>query len=166
VVITCLLAPKVLGLFGADYAQYSTLLILLLVGTIPNTLTDLAMASLRVQRRLVAVAAITVTGSSMTTGGAFLLWLLIPQWGITGAGVSALASSVIIATTLAVLLFYRYRVNTRTAGTAGDSSACVDDEPPLVVAPLAEVSLLSPVVAFGPPADESPPENTVRSGRL
>jgi O-antigen/teichoic acid export membrane protein len=166
VVITCLLASKVLGLFGADYAHYSTLLVLLLVATIPNTLTDLAMASLRVQRRLVPVAVITVTGSAITTGGALLLWLLMPQWGITGAGVSALASAVIIATTLAGMLFYRYRVSARTAGTAGDSPAGVAGEPPLVVAPLAEVSLLSPVVAFAPLADESPPENTVRSGRL
>jgi O-antigen/teichoic acid export membrane protein len=165
VVITCLLAPKVLGLFGADYAQYSTLLILLLVGTIPNTLTDLAMASLRVQRRLVAVAAITVTGSSMTTGGALLLWLLMPHLGITAAGWAALASPVIVATTLAVLWHYLSRVSARTAGTAGDSPACVAGEPPLVIAPPADVSLLSPVVAFAPPADESPPKNTHRSGR-
>jgi O-antigen/teichoic acid export membrane protein len=166
VVITCLLASKVLGLFGADYAHYSTLLVLLLVSTIPNTLTDLALASLRVQRRLVAVAAITLTGSAITTGGALLLWLLMPQFGITGAGVSALASAVIIATTLVGMLIYRYRVSARTAGTAGDSPAGVAGEAPLVVTPLADVSLLAPVAAFGPPADESPPENTVRSGRL
>ena len=79
VVITCLLASKVLGLFGADYAHYSTLLVLLLVATLPDTLTDLAVASLRVQRRLVAVAAITVTGAAITTGGALLLWLLMPS---------------------------------------------------------------------------------------
>jgi O-antigen/teichoic acid export membrane protein len=165
VVIICLLASKVLGLFGADYAHYSTLLVLLLVATLPHALTDLVLASLRVQRRLVAVAAIMVTGSAITTGGAVLLWLLMPQWGITGAGVSALASGVTIATTLAVILFYRYRVAARTAGTAGDSNACVDGEPPVVVALLADASLLSPVVAFAPPANESPPENTVRSGR-
>jgi O-antigen/teichoic acid export membrane protein len=165
VVIICLLASRVLGLFGADYAHYSTLLVLLLVATVPNTLSDLAVAGLRVQRRLVAVAAIMVTGSAITTGGALLLWMLVPQWGITGAGVSALASGVIIATTLAVILFYRYRVAARTAGTAGDSNACVDGEPPVVVAPLADASLPSPVVAFAPPADDSPSEIADRSGR-
>lgn len=167
VVITCLLASKVLGLFGADYARYSTLLVLLLVATLPNTLTDLALANLRVQRRLVAVAAITVTGSAITTGGALLLWLLMPQWGITGAGVSALASAVIIAITLAVILLYRYRVSVRTAGTAGDSPAYVADEPRGVIAfaAPADDSLLAPVVAFAPLADESPPENTDRGGR-
>ena len=92
VVITCLLASKVLGLFGADYAHYSTLLVLLLVATLPDALTNLAVAILRVQRRLVAVAAITVTGAAITIGGALLLWLLMPHLGITGAGWSALAS--------------------------------------------------------------------------
>lgn len=162
VVITCLLASKVLGLFGADYAHYSTLLVLLLVATVPNTLTDLAVASLRVQRRLVAVAVITVTGSAITTGGALLLWMLVPQWGITGAGVSALASAVIMATTLSVILFYRYRVGARTAG---DSPACVEGELPLVIAPTGNVARLSPVVAFAPPADDSPLEIADRSGR-
>jgi O-antigen/teichoic acid export membrane protein len=162
-VITCLLAPKLLGLFGAGYADYSTLLILLLVATLPNTLTDLALASLRVQRRLVVVAAITVAGSTITTGGAVLLWMLVPQWGITGAGVSALASAVIIATTLCVILFYR-KVKAGSAGTRYDSPALVAGEVPVVAAPLAEVSLVLPATTFAEPADESSSENTVRSG--
>ena len=163
VVITCLLAPKVLGIFGADYANYSTLLVLLLVATFPNTLTDLALASLRVQRRLVHVAAITVAGSTMTTGGALLLWILMPQWGITGAGVSALASSLIVATVIAVM-WHRTR---SSAGTAGDSPTPVAGEPPLVidVGNSADDSLLLPVVSFAPSADQSPPERTDPSGR-
>jgi len=162
VVITCLLAPKVLGLFGADYTRYSTLLVLLLVATLPNTLTDIALASLRVQRRLVAVAAITVTGSAMTIGGSLLLWMLMPQWGITGAGVAALASSVIIPITLAVVFFYRNRVSARTSRTAGDTPACVADGLPSVIAVVspADELLLSPVIAFAAPADESPAEST------
>jgi O-antigen/teichoic acid export membrane protein len=165
VVITCLMARKVLSLFGADYANYSTLLVLLLLATFPNTLTDLALASLRVQRRLVAVAAITVTGSSMTTGGAFLLWMLMPQWGITGAGVSALASSLIVATTLAVIWHYRYRVTARTASIAGDSAVYVTDEPRSVIAFPADELLLAPVVAFAPLTDEPPAESADQGGR-
>jgi O-antigen/teichoic acid export membrane protein len=163
VVITCLLASKVLALFGADYARYSTLLVLLLVATFPNTLTDIALAGLRVQRRLVAVAGITVTGSAITTGGSLLMWLLVPQWGITGAGVAALASAVIIATTLAVVvLLHRNRAGERTWDAAGDSAASVAEGPRSVisVASPAEEFLLSPVVAFAAPTDESPPENT------
>jgi O-antigen/teichoic acid export membrane protein len=165
VAVTCLLASKVLGLFGADYANYRTLLVLLLVSTIPEAVINLAVAILRVQRRLVAVAAVTVTTAAITISGALLLWLLMPHLGITGAGWSTLASGVIVATTLPVMWHYRSRVSARTAGTAGDSPACVAGEPPLVIAPPADVSLLSPVVAFAPPADESPPENTHRSGR-
>ena len=69
VAITCLLASKVLGLFGADYAHYSTLLVLLLLSTLPDALINVAVAILRVQRRLVAVAAVTVTGAAITLGG-------------------------------------------------------------------------------------------------
>lgn len=166
VVITCLLAPKVLGVFGADYARYSTLLVLLLLATLPNTLVDLALASLRVQHRLVAVAAITVTGSVMVTGGSFLLWLLVPQWGITGAGVATLATSLILALTLAVIWLYQHRVSAPTAGSADDSPARVADEPSsMIVADPADELLLSPVVAFAPPVDESVPENTDCSRR-
>ena len=157
VVITCLLASKVLGLFGADYANYSTLLVLLLVATVPNTLTDLAMASLRVQRRLVPVAAITVTGSAITTGGALLLWMLVPQWGITGAGVSALASAVIIATTLAVMLLYRNR------------SARAPRAPPAIHPPVSPMShaLSSPspsprTIRYFPLSSPSPCPRTIR----
>jgi O-antigen/teichoic acid export membrane protein len=149
VVITCLLASKVLGLFGADYAHYSTLLVLLLVCTLPDALINVAVAILRVQRRLVAVAAVTVAGAAMTIGGA---WLLMPRLGIIGAGWSALASQAVVATTLAVMWHYRSLVSARTARTAGDSPACVAGGPP-------------PVVAFAPPADDSPPENTDRGGR-
>jgi hypothetical protein len=165
VAVTCLLASKVLGLFGADYANYRTLLVLLLLSTLPDAVINVAVAILRVQRRLVAVAAVTVTGAVITIGGALLLWLLMPHLGITGAGWSTLASGVIIATTLAVMWHYPSRVSARTAGTGGDSPACVAGEPPLDIAPLPDVSLLAPVVAFASPADESPPEGTDPSGR-
>jgi len=86
----------------------------------------------------------------------------MPQWGITGAGVAALASSLIIATALAVVLLYRNRLSARTSSTAGDSPACVADAPRSVmaIAGPADELLLSPVVAFALPADGSPPENT------
>jgi O-antigen/teichoic acid export membrane protein len=151
VVITCLLASKVLGLFGADYADHSTLLVLLLMATLPDALISVAVATLRVQRRLVAVASVTVTGAAITIGGALLLWLLMPHLGITGAGWAALASAVIVATTLAVVWQYRSLVSARTARTASDSPACVAGGPP-------------PVAAFTPPY-VLPPENRDRSER-
>jgi O-antigen/teichoic acid export membrane protein len=165
VAVTCLLASNVLGVFGADYANYGTLLVLLLVATLPDAVINVGVAILRVQRRLVAVAVVSVTGAAVTVGGALLLWILMPQLGITGAGWSTLASGVIIATTLVVMWPYLSRAGARTAGTAGDSPACVVGESPVVAAPVADVSLLAPVVAFASPADESPPESTDPSGR-
>ncbi len=164
-VITCLLAPKILGLFGSDYARYSTLLVLLLVASLPNTLTDLALASLRVQRRLVAAAAIAVAGSTMTIGGSLLLWFQVPQWGITGAGVAALGAALIIASTLGIVMFYRRRVSARAVNALGDPFPPSADETPGVDAPLAEVSLLSHA-APGQLPDESPPGQTIRSGHV
>jgi O-antigen/teichoic acid export membrane protein len=109
VVIACLLASKVLGLFGADYARYSPLLVLLLLSTFPDALINVAVAILRVQRRLVAVSAVTVTAAVLTIGGS---WLLMPHLGIIGAGVAALTSEAIVATTLAVMWYRRSLIST------------------------------------------------------
>jgi O-antigen/teichoic acid export membrane protein len=163
-VITCLLAPKILGMFGANYAQYSALLVLLLLTAIPDALINVVVAILRVQRRLVAVATVTVMGATITIGGS---WLLMPHLGINGAGWAALATPVILAAMLAVMWHYRSLVDARTARTAVDSSVVVDDGPPPVVAfaPSTDVSLLSPVGAIPPPADDPPPKNTHPSAR-
>ena len=66
----------------------------LLLATIPDALINIVMAILRVQRRLVAVAAVTVTGAISTIGGS---WLLMPHLGVNGAGWAVLATSVILA---------------------------------------------------------------------
>lgn len=92
--VTCLLAPQVLGLFGADYAHHSFLLVLLLVATLPDAVVNLSVAVLRVQRRLMLAAAVTVTAAVIALGGA---WLLMPRLGITGAAWAVLASAVIVA---------------------------------------------------------------------
>ena len=111
--VTCLLARQVLGFFGPDYAQYSTLLILLLLATFPDALINVAVAMLRVQRQLVAVSFLTVTGAVLTIGGA---WALMPHLGITGAGWAALASQLIVAAVLAFVGYRRYLISTRSAG--------------------------------------------------
>ena len=128
VVITCLLASKVLGVFGADYAHHSTLLILLLLSSFPDALMNVAVAMLRVKRRLVAVAAVSVMGATLTIGGS---WLLMPHLGIIGAGWAVLGSQAIAGTTLAVLV-HRSRVPTRTASSTGKPVA---DVPAVALAP-------------------------------
>jgi O-antigen/teichoic acid export membrane protein len=124
VVITCLLAPKVLGLFGADYARYSPLLVLLLLSTFPDAVINVTVAILRVQRRLVAVAAVTVTAAALTIGGS---WLLMPHLGIIGAGWAALASEAIVASALAATWYHRSLISGRTARSADGPHACVAD---------------------------------------
>jgi O-antigen/teichoic acid export membrane protein len=126
VVITCLLAPQILGIFGADYAHYSVLLIVGLLSTLPDALVNVAVAVLRVQRRLVAVAAISVSGASIGIG---MSWLLMPRLGIMGAAWAALASPTIVVTALAAMGFYQWLINVRAAASAAKLRARVTEEP-------------------------------------
>jgi O-antigen/teichoic acid export membrane protein len=90
VVVTCPLAPWLLGLFGADYRRYgSTLLILLVLASLPDAVTSVAVSVLRLQRRLAQAAAL-----SMVTAIVFLLgsWFAFPNLGITSAGWSQLVA--------------------------------------------------------------------------
>jgi O-antigen/teichoic acid export membrane protein len=110
VILGCLLASRLLGMFGTGYAQHSTLLVLLLLTTFPDALINVSIAVLRVQRRLIAVAAVTVTVAIFSIGGS---WLLMPILGINGAGWAALASELAVATTLAVMWCRRGLISTR-----------------------------------------------------
>jgi O-antigen/teichoic acid export membrane protein len=126
VVIACLLSSEILGFFGPEYAQYSALLVLGLLATFPDALINLVVAMLRVQRRLVAVAAITVSGAAISIG---MSLLLMPHLGIMGAGWAALASPTIVVTVLTAMGFYRWLVSVRTAANAARLRARVADEP-------------------------------------
>jgi len=126
VVVACLLAPKILGLFGAEYAPHSALLVLGLLATFPDALINVAVAMLRVQRRLVAVAAISVAGATISIG---LAWVLMPHLGIMGAGWAALASPMIVATTLTAIVCHRSFSGTRTVGHADTTAADVVEKP-------------------------------------
>jgi O-antigen/teichoic acid export membrane protein len=163
VVVTCLLASRVLGLFGADYAQHSLLLILLLVAAIPDAVINLTVAILRVQRRLVAVAAVTVTGSTMIICGALVL---MPYLGIAAAGWAAIGAPLILVAALAVILGLRRPSRGDTAGTlAGSPAAAADDSLPVAAfATPRDVQFPPPVVAFATPAEDSARDHARRSG--
>lgn len=124
VVITCLLADKVLGMFGADYAAYSPLLILLLLSTFPDAVINVAIAILRVQNRLSVVAALTIVGAITSIGGA---WMLMPHFGIFGAGLSVMASQTIMAIAFAVVV--HKLPGFVSASSDGDTKVCGTDEP-------------------------------------
>ena len=102
VLIAAVLAREVLSLFGAGYAHYSVLLILLLISAFPDALINLALTALRVQSRLRAVAVVTAAGAVITIGGT---WVLIPRMGAFGAAAALLTSQAIIATILALMVF-------------------------------------------------------------
>lgn len=124
VLITCLLAKEVLGVFGADYADYSPLLILLLLSTFPDALINVAIAVLRVQGRLAVVAALTIAGGTVSLVGA---WLLMPHLGIFGAGLAVFISQIIVAIAVTVV-GYRFLVATRPAVADETLPVGSDDE--------------------------------------
>lgn len=121
VIVTSLLASEILGLFGADYAQHSTLLVVLLLSAFPVAVIELAVTILRVRRKLAEVAAMTVTDALLTMT---LAWLLMSHFGILGAGLATLGTSLIVATTVAAIAFRRSRAQQRpSAVPAVDAQA-------------------------------------------
>ncbi|MGE2836543.1 hypothetical protein [Mycobacterium sp. SMC-4] len=115
VTITCLFAKQILSIFGPGYADYSFLLIMLLLATFPDALINVAMTILRVQQRLAVIALFTVTGATISIGGS---WLLMPHFGALGAGVAVLTAQVVTAILFTVGGLYRFR-----AAQGADKSA-------------------------------------------
>ena len=118
VLLTCLFAKEVLSFFGPDYADYSPLLIVLLLSTFPDALINMTVAILRVQHRLAVVAAVTVAGATMSIVGA---WLLMPHLGIFGAGVAVFGSQMIVATAFAVMGPLRFLVHGESADAPSEA---------------------------------------------
>ncbi|HLZ70246.1 MAG TPA: hypothetical protein VKV26_10110 [Dehalococcoidia bacterium] len=93
-----LFGPWLLGLLGHDYAAHGgTLMRLLALNEIPNSLVSLYFSIARVQRRTRDIA--------LVQGGISLVFLtllfaLLPVYGITGAGVAAVVSQGAAATVL------------------------------------------------------------------
>ncbi len=90
-----LLAPWVLGLFGAGYATHGALILeLLAVATLPKAVTEIYLGALRAQSRTSLIALIQGVRCVLVLGLALGLTRLV---GIAGAGVAVLASQVIVA---------------------------------------------------------------------
>lgn len=115
VILTCVLSREVLGLFGAGYAGYAPVLVLLLLSTFPDALINVALAVLRVRRRLAIVAAVTAVGAVVTIGGT---WLLLPPLGVGGAIVALYLSQAIVSAMLAAELSHQRPARTRRNGHA------------------------------------------------
>lgn len=99
--VLLLAAGPVLRVFGENYADDAALLLrLFAISLIPYTVATLAVAFDRVRERFATALVITGTGTVATIA---LDLVLIPAWGISGAGVGwlggqALAAAVALAT--------------------------------------------------------------------
>ena len=90
----------ILGLFGPGYAQHSyVLLALLAVSAIPDAITNVYTAVLRVEQRFRAA---TVLNVGMGLGALLLAWWLLPPVGVAGAGIAWLVAQVAGSAAVAV----------------------------------------------------------------
>ncbi|MDQ3890524.1 MAG: lipopolysaccharide biosynthesis protein [Actinomycetota bacterium] len=102
-VITLLVVPgmalmaafgdTVLGLFGSEYAEHGTALLLLLVASaVPDGITNVYVTRLRVQHKLGRAATLNV---GMAVVALTLAWPLLGRMGIAGAGVAWLVAQML-----------------------------------------------------------------------
>ncbi len=92
---------EILGIFGPGFAAHGTVLLLVLVlAAVPDAVTSLAVAVLRVHRRVRAAAGLNAAMSALTLAGT---WFLLPATGIVGAGLAFGAAQALGA--LAVMPF-------------------------------------------------------------
>ncbi|MGW3990978.1 lipopolysaccharide biosynthesis protein [Streptomyces sp. NPDC004830] len=94
-------APWILRLFGPGYAEHgTTLLRLLALSALPNLVFSVAVDVLRARRRMRLVVGLQVALCVLVLG---LVRLLLPVFGVTGAGLAWLAAECLIAAPLLVL---------------------------------------------------------------
>jgi O-antigen/teichoic acid export membrane protein/thymidylate kinase len=97
-ILLMVLAPYLLALFGDGYADNgTTLLRLLVLGSVPNLILSLAVSVSRVQRRLGRALAALGTEAVVTLASAAPL---IHALGVTGAGVAWVGAECVVATGL------------------------------------------------------------------
>ncbi|MGH3840173.1 MAG: lipopolysaccharide biosynthesis protein [Pseudonocardiaceae bacterium] len=80
------LGRPVLSLFGAGYAEHGyVLLMVLAASSVPDAVTNIAVAILRVRGRLRLSAVLNLVMAVLALAGA---WVLLPSLGVAGAGVA------------------------------------------------------------------------------
>ncbi|MFF5840265.1 lipopolysaccharide biosynthesis protein [Streptomyces massasporeus] len=93
-------APWILQLFGPGYAEHgTTLLRLLALSALPNLVFSVAVDVLRARRRMRLVVGLQIALCVLVLG---LVHLLLPVFGVTGAGIAWLAAECLIATPLLI----------------------------------------------------------------
>ncbi|MFI7137321.1 lipopolysaccharide biosynthesis protein [Streptomyces massasporeus] len=93
-------APWILRLFGPGYAEHgTTLLRLLALSALPNLVFSVAVDVLRARRRMRLVVGLQIALCVLVLG---LVHVLLPVFGVAGAGVAWLAAECLIATPLLI----------------------------------------------------------------
>jgi len=100
VAVVVVIAPWLLGLLGPGYAgQGTTLLRLVALSALPHLVTGLYVNLARARR---AIRPVILTYAALGAGVVGLTALLVPGWGVTGAGAAWLLTQTALATVLAV----------------------------------------------------------------
>jgi O-antigen/teichoic acid export membrane protein len=119
VAVVVLLAPYLLSLFGASYADRSTAVLrLLAIGVLPNFVIILSVSIARVRRRLGRAVVALGTEAVIALG---LATPLLHAMGVTGVGVGWACAQCVVA--LGLLLTWRnsFRADASSDTTAGSS---------------------------------------------
>lgn len=81
-----LVGHYILLLFGPGYAQHGLVLFMIYVAsTLPDSITNVYLTVLRIQRRMVFAGLVNVGMGVLTLA---LTWIMLPGWGIAGAGLA------------------------------------------------------------------------------
>src|SRR5918911_1855232 len=113
--------------FGPGYAHHGQFpLLLLVISAVPDAITNVYVAVLRVQQRLRHAALLNLGMAGLTLG---LAWVLLPQLGIAGAGLAWLSAQVAgsIAIALHVMVVDRWSKIVTLAGPTCGARAMVAD---------------------------------------
>jgi O-antigen/teichoic acid export membrane protein len=105
--------PLILGLFGPNYAHHGeSLLLALILSAVPDAITNVYVAVLRVQRRFREAATLNLGMAALVL---VLAWFLLPVWGVAGAGWAWLIAQALGSVWVALRLgLARIRPETRT----------------------------------------------------
>ncbi len=102
-------ANEVLALFGSDFADGVSILRILLIGVVVNTMTGPAAEFLMMTGGECIVRNINISGAVLLC---FFCFLLIPFYAATGAAIAVSASSVLLNITMATTAWLRLRKGT------------------------------------------------------
>jgi O-antigen/teichoic acid export membrane protein len=107
IVIVLLGSNSILGVFGTNYAIHGTALsAILAISVIPDAITNVYVAVLRVQRRLRAAGLLNIGMGVLVI---MLAWVLMPRMGINGVGWAWLLGETIGCVAVAIDVVWQRR---------------------------------------------------------